>query len=198
MATQLTNNFDKTRGSKALMEDRKARSAQWMKRVKDNFTKRNRTRDRILNNPEAQHLDRMAIGGMYFYGYDAKTKARLPYWDYYPLVLPFSYSENGFYGLNLHYVPPRLRARILDEILSYKANGDLKRPTANLIKALADSDFMQPAIKQYLYGHIVGWPVVIPMSDWEETIYLPLADWRSATGKKPSANKIYADYARRL
>lgn len=193
---KLTESVDRISRNKTLMEDRKVRSKEWMKRVKDNFTKRNRTRERILNNPDAQALDRMSIGSMYFYAYDAKTKEKLPYWDYFPLVLPFGYTENGWYGLNLHYIPPRLRAMILDAILVYKANGDLRNPTANLIRALADESFMKPAIKQYLYNHVVGWPVVIPKEDWEQTVYLPLADWRSVTQKRPSPNKVYADYAR--
>ena len=44
-------------------------------------------------------------GNMYMFFYDAKLKDKLPYWDAFPLVLPFRKVPGGFFGLNLHYIP---------------------------------------------------------------------------------------------
>lgn len=183
--------------NKTLMENRKNIAKQWMKRTKDNQAKRIKTRKTILNNPDRHELGIFAIGNMYLYAYDAITKETLPYWDYYPLVLPFAYTKNGFYGLNLHYIPPRLRAQVLDEVLRYKSNGDLSNPTANLIRSLAQHPIVQPAIHQYLYSQVIGMPSKIEIEEWEQVVYLPLAEWRSVAGK-PTANKIYRDYHKRL
>lgn len=183
--------------NKALMEQRKNLAKHWMKRTKDNQTKRAKTRKTILNDRDRHDLGILSIGNMYLYTYDALTKATLPYWDFYPLVLPYAYTKNGFYGLNLHYIPPRLRAQVLDEILRYKASGDLMHPTANLIKSLAQHPIVQPAIHQYLYSQIIGMPSKIDIEEWEQVVYLPLAEWRSVSGK-PSANKVYRDYSKRL
>lgn len=183
--------------NRMLMEQRKNAAKEWMKRTKDNASKRAKSRKKILSNADRHEEGRLVIGNMYLYTYDAKTKEDLPYWDYYPLVLPFSYESDGFYGLNLHYTPPRLRAQILDEIIKYRANGDLRNPTANLIRTLAKHPIMQPTIHRYLYSHIVGMPAKIDISEWEQTVYLPLAEWRSVHGKT-SANKVYRDYTKRL
>ena len=59
------------------------------------------------------------LGKMLFYKYDPKFAKKLPYWDMYPLVFPFEKAKGGFYGLNLHYIPPRDRAVLMDELNDY-------------------------------------------------------------------------------
>ena len=56
-----------------------------------------------------------SIGQMYMFQYDPKYKDVLPYYDRFPLVIPFEQTRrvgiaqgDGFYGLNLHYLPLRL------------------------------------------------------------------------------------------
>ena len=58
-------------------------------------------------------------GRMYTFFYDAKTKKKLPYWDRFPLVIILDLREDGFTGLNLHYIPPRYRVRLLYELYKY-------------------------------------------------------------------------------
>jgi len=62
------------------------------------------------------------LGKMLFYKYDPKFAKKLPYWDMYPLVFPFEKAKGGFYGLNLHYIPPRDRAALMDELKAYATN----------------------------------------------------------------------------
>ena len=47
----------------------------------------------------------MVPGNLYMYFYDAKLKEQLPYYDMFPLVFPFSTTDKGFTGLNMHYLP---------------------------------------------------------------------------------------------
>ena len=56
------------------------------------------------------------IGEMYMFSYDPKYKDVLPYYDMYPLVIPIEMYADGFLGLNLHYLPPLARARLLDSL----------------------------------------------------------------------------------
>ena len=51
-------------------------------------------------------------GDMYLYLYDPKTKDALPYYDTAPLVIPFRSAKGGFYGMNLHYLPPMMRMQL--------------------------------------------------------------------------------------
>ena len=59
---------------------------------------------------------RMSLGRMYFFVYNPKHKATLPYYDMFPLVLPVERYSNGFLGINFHYLAPKDRAFLLDEI----------------------------------------------------------------------------------
>ena len=47
-------------------------------------------------------------GRLYLYGYDAKLKKTLPYYDMFPIVFPFAKVAGGFMGINMHYLPLKL------------------------------------------------------------------------------------------
>ena len=49
------------------------------------------------------------FGRLNMFFYDPKLKATLPYYDRFPLVLPLKRFENGFLGINFHYLPIPLR-----------------------------------------------------------------------------------------
>ena len=55
---------------------------------------------------------------MYMFYYHAKHRDTLPYYDGFPLILMMGPATGGFYGVNLHYLPPVLRARVLDAVLA--------------------------------------------------------------------------------
>src|SRR3989304_2326911 len=61
---------------------------------------------------------RLTIGNLYLFFYDPKLKETLPYYDRFPLVLPFRYNPDGFHGINLHYLPPLLRMKLLQSLLT--------------------------------------------------------------------------------
>jgi len=59
---------------------------------------------------------KMWLGKMYFFVYNPKHKMTLPYYDMFPLVLPVERYSDGFLGINFHYLAPKERAHLLDEI----------------------------------------------------------------------------------
>ena len=59
-------------------------------------------------------------GNMYMFFYDPKYKETLPYYDGFPLIIMLGPAKGGFMGLNLHYLPPAVRARLLDIIIGNK------------------------------------------------------------------------------
>ena len=118
------------------------------------------------------------IGNMYMYFYDAKHKETLPYFDGFPLILMLGPAPNGFMGLNLHYLPPVLRAKILDAVLG--GSGVPKK-------------FLNPARKHYLFNHVRSKFALVEKPEWEIATFLPMADWRGA-----DSNKVYKDSRKML
>ena len=50
-------------------------------------------------------LGRPSAGRMSMFIYDPKTKAKLPYYDTFTLLLPLEPIRGGYLGLNFHYLP---------------------------------------------------------------------------------------------
>ena len=73
-----------------------------------------------------------------------KLKDKLPYYDTFPLIMYLKPAEKGFYGLNFHYLPYALRARLLD------AAGQNELNVNEVIK----SRLTKPTIKRYLFGYL--------------------------------------------
>jgi hypothetical protein len=86
------------------------------------------SRQGLLKDPEVQLAKRILPGRMYMYFYDPKHKKTLPYYDRFPLIVAVKPAPGGFYGLNLHYLPPILRARLFDGLLQYEVgDGDFMK-----------------------------------------------------------------------
>lgn len=184
------------------------RSKKWLNQRKMNSQKRNNLRTRILGDAK-NRFSRVILGNMYMYEYDPldRSKREMPYYDTFPLVIVFQIyaggkNGNGFYGLNLHYLPPRVRADVLD-VLRTNKKGEMI-PLVNKIKELAKFDVFKPAIHLYLYKNTISDLVMILPEEWENVINLPLARWKAGEGGKtkgttrPSQNKVNADYRRKV
>lgn len=193
-------NYTKTRSNPLMEKKAQEKSKDWLNQRKMNTQRRASARNRISSDFKVNATDFPKFGEMYFYSYDAKTKEELPYWDFFPLVLPFALNKakDGsltFYGVNLHYLPPRHRVLILD-VLAETRRGKLKVDISTFNTIVRSSEF-KPAIHQYRFDHIVSSVSKIPYEEWENVINLPLADWRSASGSRPHSNKVYSDSSRR-
>ena len=71
----------------------------------------------LLKEPVLKTESDQIPGGMFMYFYDPKTKATLPYYDKFPLTIIVGPAAGGFTGLNLHYLPMVLRAKLLDALM---------------------------------------------------------------------------------
>jgi len=116
------------------------------------------------------------LGKMLFYKYDPKFAKKLPYWDMYPLVFPFEKAKGGFYGLNLHYIPPRDRAVLMDELKEYATNNKYDATTRlkityDLLKGFGRA---VPCVKRYLGSNVQSNTVRINADEWEIAIFLPV------------------------
>ena len=94
---------------------RTKQSQQWFQRnVKKLGDVSGRT---VLKDEALKKTSKPKIGDMVMYFYDPKHKATLPYYDRFPLTITVEPAAGGFYGLNLPYLSPSVRARFLDELM---------------------------------------------------------------------------------
>jgi hypothetical protein len=129
-------------------------------------------------------------GSMYLFKYDAKTKDTLPYWDMYPLIFPISMDSKGFIGINLHYLPPNLRASLFNNLMRFKSNTPSKELAINysILTKYSSLSYFKPCVKRYLYGHVRSQFMYIAPEEWPIAIFLPLQRFQ-----KSGSGKVYAD-----
>ena len=125
--------------------------------------------------------NRPTIGGMYLFQYDAKWKDILPYWDVWPLIFPFDYAKNGFYGINLHYLAPNARVDLMLRLIKAQgASGNLSdnyklKLNYNIITKFEPA---KRCVKRYLTSHTKGGFFKIGSNDWPYAVGLPIQSWK--------------------
>lgn len=129
------------------------------------------------------------IGQLFFFFYDPKTKQELPYYDRFPLVVPIEMYEDGFLGLNLHYLEPGLRAMLLDQLLTYSNNKKFDKTTRmrlsyDLIVNASRLEMAKPCIKRYLFGHIQSKFVFVEPNEYDMACFLEAEQFVKATKQK--------------
>lgn len=156
-----------------------------VKDLKPTSTALMRDRDRLKN--------RSMIGKMYFYFYDPKTKDSMPYYDRFPLVIPIERYNDGFLGLNLHYIHPKYRMILLDKLSDTMSNDTYDEKTKLKINyrylASASKIFeATPCIKRYLFTQIESRFLEISADEWDIAAMLPVESFVGAT-----TSKVFAD-----
>ena len=123
-------------------------------------------------------VDDTLIGHMYFYFYEAKTKDKLPYYDRFPLVLPIEQYQNGFLGLNLHYISPKQRIVLLDKLSEFATNSKYDKTTRlrltyDSLRAAGKIYEQSACLKRYLYSNIESRFLKIEADEWDIAALLP-------------------------
>lgn len=169
---------------------------EWYRNQAKALPKRNQT-DRLireLRTDENRRQDtRFLLGNMYLFAYDPKHKDTLPYYDRFPLIFPINKAKGGFLGINLHYLPPPFRAKLMDElytVMNNKAFNDTTRLTANykILNSTTKFRHFKPCIKHYLTAHVRSKPAYINPTEWDVALFLPTQKFVGAT-----ATQVYAD-----
>ena len=136
-----------------------------------------------LTSMKSRHVKTMSLGKMYFFAYDPKTKKQLPYYDRFPLILPFKVTGKGFMGLNLHYIPPMERAKILSKLVEFATDKRYDEKTRMILSYdllnLAAKKYapLKPCVKQYLYGHVRSRFVRIDFDEFMYAVFLPVENF---------------------
>lgn len=147
------------------------KSADWFVKEQAKIAKYRINPNRLISNDPHMQKKGIRVGRMYCFLYDAKTKDQLPYYDKFPLVFIWRATKTHFWGINLHYLPPYFRAKLLDALLSFRNNSKYNYSTKlkfnyQLLNGVAKYRFAKPAVKQYLFSQLRSPLAEIPAFDW--------------------------------
>jgi len=120
---------------------------------------------------------------MSMFFYDPKTKARLPYYDTFPLVLPLEPAKGGFIGLNFHYLPYGARFAFLQQLQAYSSNAKFDQSTKiqASYNSIKNNKYTKASIKRYLYSHVRSQFLRVDVNEMALAAYLPVAQFQGAT-----------------
>lgn len=142
---------------------------------------------------EGQKTDSIRPGYMYHFFYDPKFKKTLPYYDRFPLIFMVDTAPKGFYGINLHYLPPKLRAALMDSLYSVVSNkrydeGTKVRISYDILKGATKYRYFKPTFKHYLNEYVNSQFLEIPSSEWDIALFLPTERF-----EKANKSRVFAD-----
>lgn len=166
-------------------------SQAWFRRRVSSMRSLNR-RD-LMKDEQVNLKNRVGSGQMYMFYYDPKHKKTLPYYDRFPLIIMVGPAEGGFYGLNLHYLPPTLRAKFLDGLMDTMNNKKYDETTKfqinySILQSAAKLKYFKACYKHYLNNHVRSRFANVEAPEWEIATFLPTADF-----EKSSKSNIYKD-----
>ena len=136
---------------------------------------------------------RFMTGKLYCFFYDPIGKADLPYYDKFPMVLVLEKYNDGFLGLNLHYLPYRYRVAFLTKLMNLATldqNNDVKRMRVSYDILTASKRFKEfrPCLKKYLTTQVRSKVLAIEPHEFEVACFLPLQQFKGA-----QANQIWKE-----
>lgn len=132
------------------------------------------------------------VGSMMLFQYDPKFKRKLPYYDTFPLVFPIEPRDNGFLGLNMHYLPLRQRAMLMDALYTLRTDSRYDESTAlkisyQILKRSARYKLFKPCVKHYLSSNIKSRRIKIDPVEWDMALFMPLQRFQKA-----SSSQVYS------
>lgn len=154
------------------------------------FIKNNITKMNALEGLRSGKRDnKISPGSFYVYSYDPKTKETLPFYDTMPLILCTSVTPNGHYGIAFHYLPPKIRLKIIQEMYKVSkmtSNDNMKfrlswAKAQQLVHAIGQDKWLKHSIKQYLHSHVKSDMIKVAGDNIEPMLFLPIARWKKAT-----------------
>lgn len=176
----------KAEGIDSSTRQRDART--WFRQTAANVKGVNRAR--MLNDPDKDNIvdkiDVNSIGRMYAFFYDPKFKQVLPFYDMFPLVFVIGpKGSNGFLGMNLHYLPPVLRAKLMNNLYDTINNKKFDNTTKlninyQMLTSAAKFRYFEPCVKHYLFDHVQSKFLQIEPKFWDAALMLPTEKFRKA------------------
>jgi hypothetical protein len=136
------------------------------------------TPNALMREDRSRLTTRPAMGKMYAFFYDPKHKKTLPYYDRFPLIFKIENVPNGFMGINLHYLPPPLRAKLMDALYNLTTNNRYDETTKlrmsyEILNSASKYRYFKPTLKMYLNAHVKSRFLEVSSVEWDMALFLP-------------------------
>ena len=152
------------------------RSAAWYLKTVRNVASGLNQPNEVFGSDLGSYAQTLEIGQMYAFKYDPKHKETLPYYDTFPLVIISDPLPTGFSGINLHYIAPLVRARLLGKLMD---TSDLEIDVKSKLNAqwgfirnFSRYPEVRGSIKKYLTNQISGRMYKVNPVHWKSAILL--------------------------
>ena len=132
-------------------------------------------------------------GRMFAFMYSPRTRAKLEYYDFTPLIITLGIHNDNVLAINLHYLDIDLRMELLDKLLriSQSKYGE-KMPPKGVGYFRTDYSMLRsikyvlglPCVRSYDPMRMIGNPVLIPSNEWGNATALPFENFLKATNEK--------------
>lgn len=146
---------------------------------------------KFIRDNSIKGVTRARLGHLYLFRYDPKLKQELPYYDIFPVIFIIQRKQDGFLGLNLHYLPFEYRASLMDSLYNFVVGEeDMQRlrATYKILTSTTKLRFFRPCLKHYLNTNIKSRFIHVDPEEWDTALFLPLQKFRKAT-----APQVYRD-----
>jgi len=189
MASTNKSILDVFERNKYNLEEVSQKSRGWFDQEARKLRRQNPIPQRIIKGDPSNMVGKVFPGRMYMFMYDAKGAEILPYFDQFPLVIPWRRTGDGFIGLNIHYLPYFYRVQLLDRLMLFRTNKKMDETTRlryswKLIDGVARYRAAKPCVKQYLYGQVASKFRLIPIENWATAALLPVERFSGATKQR--------------
>lgn len=179
---------DETRGAKT-----NNKSVKWFKEIVSKAV-----RSRTKANP--------MVGRIYTFAYLAKTRQTLPYFDRFPLSVCIGKKEGRWWSINLHYLPPDMRAAFLEELIVKYADDKTKRAARMKNETQLRIDWkkmkgfnqkvFEHALTSYLPEQMKSQLMEVNPIDWHIAVALPsqqFVTYADGKQKRFSSQKVWSE-----
>ena len=122
-------------------------------------------------------------GRMFMFVYDPKFRRTLPFYDRFPMIFILELYQDGFLGINLHYLPHKLRARLFNRLSTLRNTQSMNENTRlrlsyQVIKNATKYHSALPLVRQYKTKYIRSKLLEVHPRDWEIALFLPTEQFR--------------------
>jgi hypothetical protein len=140
----------------------------------------------LMRDKDNTFENQFRIGNLYAFYYDPKHKKTLPYYDRFPLIFPINRAAGGFLGINFHYLPLPLRAKLMDNLYDIVNNDKYDETTKlkisyDVLNGATKYKEFRPTIKHYLTKQIRSKLLYINPVEWDIALFLDTARFEGAT-----------------